>query len=116
MGSSENRDVVEALQPCPTGRGLGDGQETMSVERASASHAEGRQFEPGPIDPPLVFRPKEKPERYQVRFWTSPNLYGCFCDRVEAEGLQIGDVFNQFMHWFYERPYKKSPSQTVKEG
>lgn len=51
----------------------------------------------------LVFKPKQKTERYQVRFWSTPNMYATFTDQCEREGLGISDVFNQFMLWFTEK-------------
>lgn len=51
------------------------------------------------IEPP-VFERRSPREKYQVRFWSKPDLYSQFSSEVERNDLVIQDVFNQFMEWF----------------
>lgn len=51
-----------------------------------------------------VFERREKSEKYQVRFWSSQELYAAFKKRVEDDELVLQDTFNQFMSWFIARP------------
>lgn len=55
----------------------------------------------------LEFEVRKKPDRYQVRFWSTPNIYGSFVSACEREGLLMQDVFNDFMIWFEEASMNK---------
>lgn len=50
-----------------------------------------------PIPPP-------KTDRYQVRFWSTGELYQRFCDRLSKDGFKISYLFNQFMEQYASRP------------
>lgn len=56
------------------------------------------------IPAPLEFTKREPNEKYQVRFWSTPQLYKSFAQRASKDGLVIQDVFRDFMHWFIKRP------------
>jgi hypothetical protein len=49
---------------------------------------------------PPIFEKRSPREKYQVRFWSRPDLYSQFSNEVEKNDLLIQDVFNQFMEWF----------------
>lgn len=54
-----------------------------------------------------VFKRKTTKERYQVRFWSTPELYKEFIAECDRSNLQIGHVFCDFMRWFIDEKNKR---------
>lgn len=56
-----------------------------------------------PTVPELTFSRRKLKDKYQVRFWSTPERYEAFRAAVEKEGLVIQDVLNTLMNWFVEQ-------------
>lgn len=73
------------------------------------------EFPEGETPPKAVIHPLEGPvftkrpekEKYQVRFWSTPEDYGAFSRACESEGLVMQDVFNELMIWFTQASLEK---------
>lgn len=59
-----------------------------------------------PLDGPVFTKRPEK-ERYQVRFWSTPEDYRAFTEAVRAEGLVLQDALNELMIWFTSAHHAK---------
>ncbi len=44
----------------------------------------------------------ERPGRYQVRFWASPDLYEDFRQKCDNAGVTYQHAFNEFMKWYVD--------------
>ncbi len=66
------------------------------------------------LDGPVFTKRAEK-DRYQVRFWSSPQDYAAFTEAVQSEGLVLQDVFNELMIWFTQAHHEKKLTVCVKE-
>lgn len=47
---------------------------------------------------------REHPGRYQVRFWTSPDLYADFTAKCDKIGINYQHAFNEFLKWYVDSP------------
>lgn len=61
------------------------------------------------------FQPRtDGEEKFQVRFWSTPQQYDDFKMAVVRRGLYLQDTFNQFMEWFVKEDKKQKPLDEIK--
>lgn len=51
----------------------------------------------------IRIEPPPPNDRYQVRFWSTREIYKQFCDAISQDGLGISYTLDQFMKQYIEK-------------